>query len=228
MDHIEAPPEVAAEWRRVAGHENAAIVAFSQTAVELVAVGAPPELIADAHRAALDEVRHARTCYAIARAIDGHEAGPAPFPEARQAAPSALPRPMALARIAVDAVIDGALNEGVAGRLLAKLSRRAANESLRARLTDMAADESRHAAHSWRVVEWCLEEGGARVADALRWTLQTLPPRMTTDAPAAAHDGSWERWGVQGDQIERAEWEKARAYAAARLTTMLQASVRAA
>jgi hypothetical protein len=218
---IDAPAEVAEEWRRAARHEHAAITAFTHVALELVAVGAPPDLVADAQRAALDEIRHTRTCFDIARAIDGRDASPAPFPEARTALPAPVSRSRALVRLAVDAVVDGALNEAVAGRVLARLASRCEDGSLGTRLRAMAADESRHAAHSWRVVAWCLEEGGEDVGSALRDTLRSLPARLTGDTPEAARDGSWERWGVQGETLERAEWDKARRHAILRLGSLL-------
>lgn len=213
--------ELADEWRRAARNEHAAIAAFGQVALELIAVGAPPELVADAHAAALDEVRHTRTCFSIARALDGRDEEPAAFPEARHAIARTTSRTDALVRLAREAVIDGALNEGVAGRVLARLAPRCASPELGAHLRAMAADESRHAAHSWRVIEFCLREGGAPVHRALAETLRALPPVMTGDAPAAASDGAWEAWGVQGQRLETEAWAAARAAAVRKLSSLL-------
>jgi hypothetical protein len=225
LSRLEVPDALRAglaeEWRRAARNEHAAIAAFGQVALELIAVGAPPELVADAHAAAMDEVRHTRTCFSIARALDGREEEPGAFPEARHAAAVTTSRSDALVRLACDAVIDGALNEGVAGRVLAKLAPRCASPELGARLREMAADESRHAAHSWRVIEYCLAEGGAAVRDALGKTLRELPAVMTGDAPAAASDGAWEAWGVQGRRLEAEAWSAARAGAVRKLSSLL-------
>src|SRR6185437_10769514 len=50
----------AAAWTADALAEHASIASFGRFALELMAVGAPADLVAAAHRAALDEVEHAR------------------------------------------------------------------------------------------------------------------------------------------------------------------------
>jgi hypothetical protein len=72
-----------AEWRDNGKKEHASVAAFAQLTLDLMAVGAPPELVAAAQRDALDEVRHAAACFAIARDIDGLAESPSPFPDAR-------------------------------------------------------------------------------------------------------------------------------------------------
>src|SRR5688572_6390900 len=80
--------------------------------LDLIALGAPPALVAAAQRDALDEIRHAELCFSLARALDGGALGPAPFPEVQRARARSSARPRALAQLAVDALIDGALHEG--------------------------------------------------------------------------------------------------------------------
>ena len=45
---------------------------------------------------------------------------------------------------------------------------------IRETLTELAADEGRHAAHAWHVVQWCAREGGAPVAHALLGATRAL------------------------------------------------------
>ena len=59
-------------------------------------------------------------------------------------------------------------------------------------LREMAADESRHAGHSWNVVAFAFDAGGPRVVEALRGALRTLPVRMTAPLPASARGGAWD------------------------------------
>lgn len=201
-----------AEWRDNARKEHASVAAFSQLALDLMAVGAPPELVAAAHRDALDEVRHATACFALAHAIDGRDASPAPFPHARtQRRLHTFSRRLALTQIAVDALVDGVLNEGIAARLLAKLGSRCALPEMRAALGEMAADESRHASHSWDVVAWCVAEGGAFVASALRGAVRGMPEGVCSSLPERAREGAWEAWGVQGAAMEAEAYAKTRA-----------------
>ena len=111
---------LAAEWRENARKEHASIAAFSQLALDLMAVGAPPHLLAAAHRDAADEVRHAELCYGVARSIDGVALSPAPFPEARAQKAAAKTRSEALTQVAIDSLMDGVLSEGTAARACQK------------------------------------------------------------------------------------------------------------
>lgn len=208
---------LAAQWRENGRTEHASVAAFARLTLDLVALGAPPALIAGAQRDALDEIRHAELCFALARAIDGKNESPAAFPDAARARTLSRIRGVALAELAVDSLIDGALHEGVSARIVAKLARRAVDPSIRAILKQIAADEGRHSAHGWDVVRFCLAQGGAPVAHALASAVRVLPKTMATPLPpssgrpADAATGGWERWGIMGSALEAAEYEKAKA-----------------
>lgn len=62
---------LAARWRENGRTERASVAAFARLTLDLLALGAPPTLVAAAQRDALDEVQHAEACFSIARAIDG-------------------------------------------------------------------------------------------------------------------------------------------------------------
>ena len=211
-----------AEWRDNARKEHASVAAFSQLALDLMAVGAPPHLVVAAHEDALDEIRHAATCFAIARDIDGLAESPSAFPEARvQKRLFTASRPVALVQIAIDALADGVLNEGIASRLLAQLAKKCELPSMASALRTMAADESRHAAHSWDIVAWCLEAGGEIVAQALEGAVSGMPKAVCCALPEGARSGAWDRWGVQGLSMEEAAFAKTREHARVKLAALL-------
>lgn len=213
---------LAAEWRDNGKKEHASVAAFAQLTLDLLAVGAPPELVAAAQRDALDEVRHAAACFAIARDLDGLTESPAPFPDARtRRFLFTASKSVALTQIAIDALADGVLNEGIAARLLAQLSRKCDVPHLATILREMAADESRHAAHSWDIVAWCVERGGSPVASALRGAVDGMPKEVCSALPAGARDGAWERWGVHGVDLEALAFVKVREAARTKLTALL-------
>src|SRR5262249_10023766 len=154
---------LAAQWRENGRTEHASVAAFARLTLDLMALGAPAELIVAANRDALDEIRHTELCFSLAQSLDGIAESPGPFPEVSAARTLPSQRTLALAKLAVDSLVDGALHEGVSARIIAKLARRCEEPATRAILKEIAADEGRHAAHGWDVVRWCLAEGGRPV-----------------------------------------------------------------
>ena len=205
----DARDAVAAQWRENGRTEHASVAAFARLTLDLMALGAPASLLAGAQRDAADEVRHTELCFSLARAIDGREESPGEFPEAARARTLSSVRAVALAQLAVDSLVDGALHEGVSARVVAKLKARCEDDAIRKVLEEIAADEGRHAAHGWDVVAWCVATGGATVASALRGALDGLPEAMRSPLPQAAEGGAWERWGIHGNALEAEEYASA-------------------
>jgi hypothetical protein len=216
-----APAGLADQWRENGKTEHASVAAFARLTLDLMALGAPPALIASANRDALDEIRHTELCFSIARGLDGKSVSPGPFPQAQRVATLPRSRTLALAKLAVDSLVDGALHEGVSARIIAKLAQRCEVPAIRAALKEIAADEGRHAAHGWTVVAWCLDEGGRPVGHALLGAIRSLPREMRSDLPAATADGGWVRWGIHDHRLESEQY----AAALAQVTTRVQAGV---
>ena len=215
---------VAARWRENGRTEHASVAAFARLTLDLMALGAPPELINSANLDARDEIRHAELCFSLAKALDGQDGGPGPFPQAQTARTLISNRTLALAQLAVDSLIDGALHEGLSARIIGQLSRRCDEPALRSLLVELAADEGRHAAHGWDVVKWCLAQGGAPVAHALRGAAAGLPDHPSTDLPLAARDGSWEDFGIHGVAMEEEQHRLSLASLTDRVRTMTGAA----
>lgn len=147
-DDRRAREGAAAHWLENALMEHASIASFARFALDLLALGAPAELVAGAHRAALDEVRHARRSFAIAASLGAAAVGPGPLPEAlRPLAPSS---PDSLLR---DTFRDGCIGEAAAALVLSAAARRSERRFSRA-LAVMAEEEARHAELAWRTVCW--------------------------------------------------------------------------
>jgi hypothetical protein len=213
----------AAAWRRNGLTEHASVAAFAHLSAELLALGAPPELLEDAHADALDELRHTRLCFSLARELDGRAEGPAAFPLARAIPRQRGTRGTALAALAVSSLIDGALNEGVSARVVAELAKDSAvgSESARRVLATIARDEARHAAHAWRVAAWCLAAGGPVVAAALAGAMSGLGPELGASLSPEAADGRLERFGIPGRAREQRAYTEVRARVLARAERLL-------
>jgi hypothetical protein len=173
---------LAAHWTREAAFEHASIASFAQLTLDLLSVGAPPDLLEAAQRATLDEIEHARITFALATAYAGAPVGPAAL--------SALPgASRTLAAIARSTFIDACVGESVASATLADGSRRASDPVLRDLLATMAEDEERHAELAWRIVAWTWRSGDPEVARALADAHDEVTAELKTLAAGAAADG---------------------------------------
>lgn len=71
------------DWTHRALGEHASVASFSAFSIALMTNQAPSDLVNDALRAGLDEVRHATTSFDIASKLVGKEVGPGPLPESK-------------------------------------------------------------------------------------------------------------------------------------------------
>jgi hypothetical protein len=142
---------LAIHWARIGAAEHASIAGLQRFAMDLMANGAPPELIDRAHRAALDEVRHARLAFTLASAFAGTPIGPG-----RLDLPAAVPIHRSLTELAVATAEEGCTVETLSACLLAEALQHATDRAVVAALTRMRRDEERHAALAWETLRWAL------------------------------------------------------------------------
>jgi hypothetical protein len=186
----EAARGLIAEYFTQAGlMEHASIAAFARFSLELVALGAPPELVAATTEAMADETRHARLCFELASRYAGRDVGP-----------GRLDVVGALDTVSLERVVERALSEGCVGETAAALEARFALEGatdpvVRSVLEGIVVDEERHAALAFRFVAWAVEREPrllaslrARVAaSAAAETGDESPARRACAAELRAH-----------------------------------------
>lgn len=172
-------------WLYSAGMEHASVPAFAKLSLKLSALGAPSRLLEDCHTAALDEVRHARRCFALARAYSGLNWTAGTLPELARSAEQPLPTGAEndWARLVRGSLLDGCLSEGLASRVAAEGASRATDPVVRETLMVIAEDEGRHAELGWDVIDFALERGGRSAKEALRQALSELDSRKTPALP---------------------------------------------
>ncbi len=146
---------LAALWARDAAGEHASIASFSRFAIELMRFGAPAELVEGAHRAALDEVAHARIAYAFASAYAGTTLSPGAI-----ALPASLPLASELAEMAAGVAEEGCVAETIAAAIVSERAQLAGDAAVREALATIANDEAGHAELAWRTLRWALDAGG--------------------------------------------------------------------
>lgn len=142
--------------------EHASIASFGRFALELLAVGAPSDLVELAHTAALDEVRHARMTFGLASTYAGTTLGPQVFPFGGAVTVSAD-----LADITARTVQEGCIGETLASLIAAEQASRAEDPVVRRVLSSIAEDEARHAELAWKTVAWAVSVGGESVRKAV-------------------------------------------------------------
>ena len=147
-------------WLDMARGEHASIAAFARLTLQIMALGAPADLLADVQQAALDEVAHAELAFSLASRFAGRPLRPGAFPLGDTLHLQADPADLAEA-----AVREGCLAETVGAFLAREAAPQASLDVERAALVRITDDETRHAALSWRLVAWLLEIGGEAVRD---------------------------------------------------------------
>lgn len=138
-------------WLADARLEHASVAAFARLTLQLMALGAPAELVEESQRASLDEIAHAKACFGMAsRYLDG------------AFGPGTLRLDGALSDLGLEALVTSSIDEGCIGETLAAMvageqARVALDERVKATFEQIARDESRHAALAWRILYWALE-----------------------------------------------------------------------
>jgi hypothetical protein len=159
---------LAAAWTRDGLFEHASVASFARFALELMALGAPPDLVADAHRAALDEVAHAKLCFSLASRFSGEGVGAGPLEGAENLTVRAD-----LVELAVATFEEGCVGETLAAVVAAEQCDRARDDEVKTALAVIAEDEARHAELAWQTVAWAIAVGGDEVRRAVAQAMLT-------------------------------------------------------
>ena len=160
-------------WLAAARAEHASVPAFRRLEAQLVALNAPAELVRRCRAAAADEVRHARRCFALARAYSGIDwtAGTLRIPDDEA---------VELSGVALESLVDGCVGEGIAADLANAGAQQALDPVIKESLAMIAVDEAAHAELAWDVLAFCLDRGGAEIEQAL---LDELPGLSASASP---------------------------------------------
>jgi len=140
--------DLAEHWARIGALEHASVASFARVTLQLMALGAPPEIIAETQQASIDEVRHAQLCFGLASAYAGREMGPGRFPLTDvgfDATPEA---------VLVSLIEEACVQETLAAAQAHVEAERATDADVKAVLTTIAEDESRHAELAWKTLGW--------------------------------------------------------------------------
>lgn len=196
-------------WAQDGCFEHASIASFARFVMELLAVGAPASLVAEAQQALGEEHEHARAFFGLASAYGGHPVGPGALDVRDALAGSHDP-----VSIAEALVREGCIGETISSLQLQVAAARASDPTLRARLEVIAEQELRHAALAWSALAWLMARGDdrlrARVAQTFAEAARFVPRAAdaSDDLPEAllhAHGrlGADERLALAQRALER-------------------------
>ena len=208
---------LAAAWADVARSEHASVPAFARLSLTLVSLGAPSRLVEAVHRAALEEIEHARIAFALVEAYAGAPVSPGSF-EDLWSAPAVTAR--SLPELARESLIDGCLNEGIAGEVARQACARAGDPVVRAALATIARDEASHAELAWQIVEWCCVQDGAEIGRDLRKLVHGARLLAEPDAVPARLRGELAAHGWLGSAAWTEIGERTRLTVASRLASI--------
>lgn len=180
-------PRLAQAWLDDALMEHASIASLSRFGLQLMSLGAPPELLTACHRAALDEVAHAEACFALASRFAGRALGPGPL-DVHDPAP-----PETLEDIAVATFREGCVGETIAALIAANQLDGSRDPQVRDCLERIARDEAAHAELAWRALTWTL--GQLTVTRRERLLARLVDTAITPEQPAGPWSEEWRALG---------------------------------
>ncbi|HRI65994.1 MAG TPA: ferritin-like domain-containing protein [Polyangium sp.] len=166
--------ELAAAWEHTARMEHASIAAFARFSLELLALGAPSDLIMRTNAAMVDETNHSRMAFAMASAYRGEPVGPG-----RLALEGALGE-ADVASFVQRLIREGCVGETVAAVEAGEAADRAMDPVVGKALDTISTDESMHSNLAWRTLLWALKTFGTDVREVIRCELGRLRDELET------------------------------------------------
>ncbi|HEX4339729.1 MAG TPA: ferritin-like domain-containing protein [Polyangiaceae bacterium] len=170
---------IGAYWTDIGLMEHASVAAFARFALELSSMGAPAELLAATDTAILDEIAHARDAFALAGEYAGRNLGPGAL-DFRDALAGRSPLD-----VVRTAILEGCIGETVAAVAASEALAGATDPAVRAALTRVVPDETRHAELAWRFVRWVVSDGPAALRSRAATELVETVEQALADAGAA-------------------------------------------
>ncbi len=167
-----APSASATEnpWLRDACMEHASVAAFARLTLQLLAHGAPRELVRDAQLASLDELRHADFFFELASRHEGTELRPAALHVGGALDDTSL------AGLIEANLLEGCIGETLAAEQLRERAERVEDAGTRAALLAIADDETRHAELAFRILAWCRDAAPQLTRATLQRVLEGREP----------------------------------------------------
>jgi hypothetical protein len=152
-----------AVWLDSASKEHASVPAFSKLSLQLIALGAPPDLISKVFIAAGQEITHAELCFSVATSVSG-----------RPWSPGAMPQILgersdfeSLESMILECFVDGCLMEAMSAAHAHASAQLAEEIDIKRVFSVIAEDEKSHAELSWEILNFLLTKVGSAMQERL-------------------------------------------------------------
>lgn len=153
---------LAETWTRRSAAEYLAVSTFAVLAIDLVAAGAPADVLSLCMRAGIDEVRHAELCLRMIEIYGGKRVMP---PPGMSSLPDDPERPK-LHQALANTMLVSCVSETYATTVLTATRDLTTDPVAHAVLTSIYSDEVMHARLGWSYLRYGIERGGQGVIDA--------------------------------------------------------------
>jgi hypothetical protein len=186
-------PSLARAWTQAALDAHAAVAAYARFALQLMGLGAPPQLIHGCAQAMQDEIAHAQASFSLARRYVGHDVGPGVLPSAE------LGQDGDATSVVIAVVQRGCIAEAVSALSAREALEHCQDPATREVLVRHQAAKAQQAQLAWRFVAWALRGAGRELPDHVRVTFLTALSAHTEPAPLGERDRMLLRYGVLSD-----------------------------
>jgi hypothetical protein len=194
-------PALASAWTDAALEAHAAVAAYARFSLQLMGLGAPPQLVGGAAQAMQDEVLQAQACFSLARRYAGSEVGPGSLRSVD------APMDLDVTSIVIEMVQRGCIAEAVSALSAREALEHCQDPATREVLVRRQAVKAQQAQLAWRFVAWALRGAGRELPDQVRVAFLTALSPAKSTAPLGSRDRGLLRYGVLSE-AQRAALEQ--------------------
>jgi hypothetical protein len=184
--------ELARHWIDAGLSAHASIAANARLALQLMSLGAPPQLLAAAAQAMQDETLHAQACFSLARRYSGQDWGPGPLE------PAAPPLDADVATIVLDSVKSGCIGHAVDALCAREALEHCQDAATREVLIRLQENKAQQAQLAWRFLAWALRGARSELVDRVRVVFLAELEAKAPPLALSARDRHLLRHGVLG------------------------------
>jgi hypothetical protein len=180
---------LARAWTDAALRAHAAVATYARFALQLMSLGAPPQLLQGCSQAMQEELAHAQACFSLARRYATSQVGPGPLPT------TALPEADVTA-VVLEVVERGCIAEAVSALCAREALEHCQDPATREVLVRHHAAKAQQAQLAWRFVAWALRGAQRELPDHVRVAFLTSLSAPKVSAALGETDRLLLRYGV--------------------------------